>query len=129
MGPGLVQKAIVPSSVGGREALSGPIRSLTTVGNWPQILAMAALLFEVWDDTDDGLLCLVAGEESEKLRRTLHPQARLVRTFLAGSHEDAMRQHYAAEGWGEYKSVLGVSDQPFSGEQEQEQRAYLDRRT
>ncbi|MFT3722979.1 MAG: hypothetical protein QM773_05265 [Hyphomonadaceae bacterium] len=39
-----------------------------------------------------------------------------------------MLKHYAAEGWSEYKRVPGITDQPFSEDQEQEQRAYLARR-
>ncbi len=87
---------------------------------------MADLLHEVWRDSErNAIMCWIAGEESDSKRQLLHPKATLVRTFLAASHEDAMRQHYAAEGWGEYRGVPGVSDQPYTEDQARVQRAYL----
>lgn len=89
---------------------------------------MAELLHQVWDDPESNArMCWIAGNESDRMRRALHPKAKLVRTFLASSHDDAMRQHYAAESWGEYEGVPGVSDQPYSDEQAREQREYLAR--
>ncbi len=89
---------------------------------------MAELLHQVWRDPErDALMCWIAGDEADRMRRALQPKAELVQTFLASSHEDAMRQHYATEGWGEYQGVPGVSDQPYSEEQAREQLEYMGR--
>jgi hypothetical protein len=90
---------------------------------------MVELLFEVWRDPENNSIsCFVAGENSEAERGLLSPRATLVRAFHATTHEDAMRKHHDAEGWGTYKGIPGVTDQPFTQEQALAQRAYLARR-
>lgn len=90
---------------------------------------MVELLFEVWRDPEDNSTsCWPAGENSPAERGLQSSRAILVRTFHATTHEDAMRKHYDAEGWGAYKAIPGVTDQPFTEEQALAQRAYLARR-
>ncbi|MEQ1610344.1 MAG: hypothetical protein ABL956_15465 [Hyphomonadaceae bacterium] len=92
---------------------------------------MVELLYEVWRDEADGVVsvsCRIAGQEADEFRRKVEPHATFVRAFLATSHQDAMRQYYAAQGWGEYRGICGVTDQPFTEEEGLAQQAYLNQR-
>ncbi|OYX50275.1 MAG: hypothetical protein B7Y90_04685 [Alphaproteobacteria bacterium 32-64-14] len=84
---------------------------------------MADLLFEVWRDAD-GTSCWAVERRSDEARRKVNPEAVFVRAFAASSFQDAMQQHYGAEGWGDYDPAPGA-DQPFTSEQAAEQQAYL----
>jgi len=60
---------------------------------------------EIWKD-DEGLttLCL-AGKHGEDTRsKILEPDAKLVSTFDAKSHFEAMTKYYEYMDWGEYET-------------------------
>ena len=90
---------------------------------------MPQLLYEAWHDPDDNSLeCSRANSGADELRRRISPGARLVRSYLASSHEDAMQQHYTAEGWGEYKRIPGHTDIPHTQQEFLDQQAWLQSR-
>ena len=63
-------------------------------------------LHEVWEAEDeDGWMVMIcyAGEHGDQNRRLLPPSAKLIRTFEAGSHFEAMTIHNRLMGWEEYK--------------------------
>jgi hypothetical protein len=70
------------------------------------------LLHEVWEnfgDEGESLPCLlIAGRLCEQARDRLNPQAKLLTTFEAGSHFEAMTIYYRLMGWSKY-----VTDQPW----------------
>lgn len=70
---------------------------------------MASLLHEVWVETDatGGELpsCVLAGPQGDDARRMMSPNARLLTTFTAGSHFEAMTLYYRLRGWGEYQTI------------------------
>jgi hypothetical protein len=54
---------------------------------------MATLVHEVWEEIEDGMVlhsCCLAGPMGEKSRQMLAANARLLTTFKAGSHFEAM---------------------------------------
>src|SRR5262245_38884134 len=54
---------------------------------------MAVLVHEVWETVSDGMVlhaCCLAGPLGDGCRRNLEPGARLLTTFEAGSHFDAL---------------------------------------
>jgi hypothetical protein len=77
---------------------------------------MAILMHEVWEEAgEDGgwetLGVCLAGHDGDGFRAQLGPNKRLVRTFAAGSHFEALTIHYAANGWGTY-----TNDDPWARE-------------
>jgi hypothetical protein len=85
---------------------------------------MATLIHEVWEQPDeDGQmlegLCL-AGPDGDRFRASLAPGARLVSTFAAASHFEAMTKYYAMYGRGEY-----TTDHPWDCEPYPEDLAVL----
>lgn len=54
---------------------------------------MAILIHEVWEEISDGMVlhsCCLAGPHGDGFRRFLEQGARLLTTFKAGSHFEAM---------------------------------------
>ena len=72
---------------------------------------MATLLHEIWEDADGLPSCCPAGPMGDGHRALLGPGARLITTFEAGSHFDAMTT---------YNTLLGrepyTTDQPWDHE-------------
>jgi len=66
--------------------------------------AMADLLHEIWEETDENGQslpgCCLAGPDGERFRRSLGSGARLIDTFEAGSHYQAMTIYYRRAGYG-----------------------------
>ncbi len=82
---------------------------------------MAKLLFEIWD-CPDSLECSAVSESTDRLR--LEGAVRRD-AFYASTYDEAMAQHYQAQGWGTFKPIPGVTDVPFTDAQLAEQQAYL----
>lgn len=78
------------------------------------------LLHEVWEDFGDrseSLPCLIlAGQLGDGARGWLCPQARLLTTFEARSHFEAMTIYYRLMGWGEYTTDQAWDYQPYPDE-------------
>ena len=90
---------------------------------------MAYLLYEARREPGEtAVMCWQAGEALDRLLVQIHPNAMHVRACHASSHEDAMQEHYDAEGLGVWKRVPGVSDIPFTEQEAGDQHTYLARR-
>ncbi|HEX2606482.1 MAG TPA: hypothetical protein VHK91_03845 [Flavisolibacter sp.] len=76
---------------------------------------MDKVLHEIWRDPE-GLPCLIrAGVEGEGTRKRLIEEgSRLVHTFYASSHFEAMTYYYAYVGYGEYKAEYEYDKLPYS---------------
>lgn len=82
---------------------------------------MVRLRFEIWE-TPHSQECSAVSESSDRVR---DKEARFVEAFYASTHEEAMNYRHQRNGWGPYKPVSGVTDQPFTEDQLAEQDAYL----
>jgi hypothetical protein len=75
------------------------------------------LLHEIWEDFGDAgesLPCLcLAGPLGEGCRQSLGPRARLMTTFEAASHFEAMTTYYEIMGWGKYTTDQEWDVQPY----------------
>jgi hypothetical protein len=81
---------------------------------------MAILRHEVWEDYGDGGevlpgVCL-AGPDGDDFRRLLASTARLIHTFEAGSHHEAMTIYYSLMGWGAYETEHPWDRLPYPDE-------------
>ena len=87
-------------------------------------MVQSMLLHEVWEDLgDDGesLSCLCyAGPRGDGARRLLGPRAKLLTTFEAGGHVEAMTIYYRLMGWGEYMTDQPRDYQPYPDEKFEE---------
>ena len=81
---------------------------------------MASLLHEVWEESDENgqmleALCL-AGPDGDAFRATLGEGARLVATFDAASHVEAMGKYYSMYDRGEYVTAQLADYDPYPEE-------------
>jgi hypothetical protein len=84
-------------------------------------LDMALLIHEVWEQPDGSGqtlpgLCL-AGPDGDGFRSLLEQGSRLVTTFEASSHFEAMFMYYELVGYGEYVNEEAWSHQPYGNEE------------
>ena len=79
--------------------------------------AMASLLHEIWEDLDEYgnslPACALAGPQGDGLRQMLGPRARLIHTFEANSHFEAMTIYNAFLGRGSYESSHSWDHEPY----------------
>jgi hypothetical protein len=85
---------------------------------------MARLLHEVWEDDGSITVCF-AGPQGEAARSGLSPQATLVRSFVAGSHFEAMTLHHQTMGWEPYSTEHEWDTQPYPDEWQGMQRKVI----
>ncbi len=81
---------------------------------------MVYLLHEVWEEPDESgqtleALCL-AGPDGDAFRATLSESARLVATFEATSHVEAMTKYYSMYGRSEYVTAHPTDHDPYPNE-------------
>jgi hypothetical protein len=75
------------------------------------------LLHEIWMDSDDtgeelpG--CCLAGRRGDAFRKLLHPHARLVHTFSASNHFEAMQIYHAFLGRDAYVTDRDDDHEPY----------------
>jgi hypothetical protein len=95
---------------------------------------MAKLIHEIWETVDDKVrtsgLCL-AGPDGDQFRELLHAEAgsnadgaapKLLRSFEADSHFEAMTIYYQHYGWDEHKTDFSEDREPYPEEWAKRQR-------
>ena len=87
---------------------------------------MATLIHEIWlcpDDQGQWLpACLLAGPDGDAARRLLEPGSRLIHTFEAASHFEAMTAYYRFMDFGTYTTDQAWDYQPYPEDRAQRQR-------
>ena len=87
---------------------------------------MAKIIHEVWEEIGERGETLPglchASPAGEGFRKLLAANARLVRTFEAGSHFEAMTIFYRFYGWGDYTTEFAIDHAPYPQEWADEQR-------
>jgi hypothetical protein len=83
-------------------------------------MAGQKLMLEVWEDFGESgeplpNLCY-AGPLGDGHRARLSPKARLLTTFEAGSHNEAMTIYYKLMGWGQYTTDQEWDYKPYPEE-------------
>jgi hypothetical protein len=81
---------------------------------------MVTLVHEVWEEPDASgqmlpSVCL-AGSHGDSFRALLKPGSRLVATFTASSHFDAMTKYHAMYGWNPYTTDQAWDYEPYPEE-------------
>ncbi len=77
---------------------------------------MAILIHEIWETESEGMVlhtCCLAGSGGDGCRLSLEPGARLLTTFEAGSHFEAMTFYNRYLGRGPYTTHESWDYQPY----------------
>ena len=83
---------------------------------------MVVLRHETWTFADS--MCSgVAGLESHAFNVRISGPGELRHVYYASTHEEAMQKHYDQQGWGRYKPIPGMTDQPYPAAQLERQLA------
>ncbi len=80
---------------------------------------MAVLVHEIWEVVSDGMVlhtCCLAGPDGDRCRQSLEPSARLLTTFEAGSHFEAMSVYNRYLGREPYTTNELWDHQPYPNE-------------
>ena len=80
---------------------------------------------EIWEATENGMVlhtCCFAGPMGDGCRAMLQAGARLITTFPAGSHFEAMTIYYRLLDRGTYTTIYPVDYEPYPDEWRKTQR-------
>lgn len=76
---------------------------------------MGRVLHEIWEDAEGLPGLIMAGEKGEAARKLFQEEGKkLVHTFYASSHFEAMTIYYDYYGWGEYTTVYEYDKLSYS---------------
>jgi hypothetical protein len=68
---------------------------------------------EVWEDPEGLTTLCFADESGNDCRKLLEPECRLIHTFYAESHYEAMTIYYKFMGWGVYTTEFEIDKEPY----------------
>ena len=88
---------------------------------------MAELLFEIWADGDSIGMHQVS-EQSDRVRRSVEPNAVLVASYYASSVFEAFQKNNDWNSFGQWKPAPEWSEHFFTDDEAREQQEYLRRR-
>ncbi len=74
---------------------------------------MAKIKHDIWEDPEGLTLLCFSGELGAESRKLLKPNSKIIRSFDADSHFDAMTKYYAFMDRGKYKSDFEEDKQPY----------------
>ena len=68
---------------------------------------------ELWEDLEGLTTLCLADERGDDCRKLLEPGSKLIHTFYASSHYDAMTIYYKFMDWGIYTTEFEIDKQPY----------------
>lgn len=68
---------------------------------------------EVWEDLEGLTTLCLSDERGDDCRKLLEPGSKLIHTFYASSHYDAMTIYYKFMDWGIYTTEFEIDKQPY----------------
>lgn len=68
---------------------------------------------EVWADPEGLTTLCLADERGDDCRKLLEPESKLIHSFYAESHYEAMTIYYKFMDWGKYTSEFEIDKQPY----------------
>ena len=74
---------------------------------------MATLKHEVWTDKDGLTTLCLADERGNGCRQQMDNDSKIIHTFYAESHFEAMKLYYELMGWGEYQTSFASDKMPY----------------
>jgi hypothetical protein len=89
---------------------------------------MANLIFEIWESVSDGIIlhaCCITGPRGDGQRQLLEPASRLLATYEADSHYNAMLYYHNYLGREIYTTREPLDYEPYPDEWAIEQQSFL----
>ena len=74
---------------------------------------MTKVKHDVWKDSEGLTMLCFSGELGVESRRLLAPDSKIIHSFEADSHFDAMQKYYSFMNWGSYESDFEDDKNPF----------------
>lgn len=70
-------------------------------------------MHEVWEDDEGKTMLCFADKSGDESRNLLEPGSKLIHTFLASSHYEAMTIYYKYMNWGVYTTEYEIDKEPY----------------
>jgi hypothetical protein len=68
---------------------------------------------EIWEDSEGKTTLCLADERGNECRQLLEPGSKLIHSFYASSHFDAMTVYYKFMDWGQYETQFEIDKEPY----------------
>lgn len=68
---------------------------------------------EIWKDPDGLTSVCIANERGDDFRKLLAPGSKVIYSFYASSHYEAMSLYYKFMNWGIYKTEFESDKEPY----------------
>ncbi|MGE0638021.1 MAG: hypothetical protein AB7P01_16375 [Bacteroidia bacterium] len=78
---------------------------------------MATIKHDIWKDSEGLTMLCFSDELGEESRTHLKPDSKIIHTFYANSHYDAMTKYYVFMDWGVYKTEFEIDHEPYDIEE------------
>lgn len=74
---------------------------------------MTEIKHDIWKSEDDLTSLCFSGELGEEPRSILEPNSKIIHSFYANSHFDAMTKYYEFMDWGVYETEFEIDKEPY----------------
>ena len=74
---------------------------------------MTKIKHDIWKSDDDLTSLCYSGELGEESRSILEPNSKIIHSFYADSHFDAMTKYYEFMDWGIYETEFEIDKEPY----------------
>ncbi|MCB0381463.1 MAG: hypothetical protein KDD24_09420 [Flavobacteriales bacterium] len=78
---------------------------------------MAKIKHDIWTNPEDLPMLCFSGELGAESRTLLEPNSKIVHSFYAESHFEAMTIYYEYMDWGVYETEFEVDKEPYNLEE------------
>ena|SRR5687767_8072991 len=74
---------------------------------------MASIKHDIWQDKEGLTSLCFSGDLGEESRSILEPGSKIIHSFYADSHYDAMTKYYQFMEWGQYTTDFEIDKEPY----------------
>src|SRR5688572_10364363 len=74
---------------------------------------MTGIKHDIWQDEEGMTMLCFSGDLGEESRTILEPGSRIIHSFYADSHFDAMTKYYQFMKWGKYTTDFEIDKVPY----------------
>jgi hypothetical protein len=78
---------------------------------------MTSIKHDIWQDKEGLTSLCFSGDLGDESRSLLEPDSKIIHSFYAHSHFDAMTKYYEFMDWGKYDTEFDIDMEPYNLEQ------------
>ncbi|RKD90183.1 hypothetical protein [Mangrovibacterium diazotrophicum] len=97
---------------GGRQG-NPPRQHVPTVSQNFEERNMTSIKHDIWQYREGLTSLCFSGDLGEESRSLLEPDSKIIHSFYADSHFDAMTKYFVFMGWGKYETEFDIDKQPY----------------